>query len=127
MDTNVATVDANATISEVIETMTQRDVLSVLVQEKGLPIGVVTDRDLLRRCIGKGMDVNSVRAKEIMSSPLILIDADAPIGEAMGKMVEKDVRRLFIVKEGKVVGRITDKEVIENAMGILLTLSSTNL
>lgn len=124
MDTNIPLVDASATVSEVLKAMLKREVWSVVILKKGLPVGVVTDHDILRKCVGKGFEPSRVKAEEIMSAPLILIDADATVGEAMSKMVEKDIRRLFIVENGKIIGRITEKSVLKNTLSVMLSLSS---
>jgi len=124
MDTNIPLVEAGAPVSEVLKAMLKSEVWSVVVVRKGLPLGVVTDHDILRKCVGKGFEPSRMTAGEIMSAPLILIDADATIGEAMTKMVEKDIRRLYIAENGKIAGRITEKSVLRNTLGVMLTLSS---
>ena len=124
MDSNIPLVDAGAMVSDALKTMVQREVWSVVITKKGLPLGVVTDHDILRKCINKGFSPSQVKVEEIMSSPLILIDADATVGEAMSKMVEKDIRRLYIVEKGKIVGRITEKSVLRNTLSVMLSLSS---
>jgi len=124
MDSNIPLVDAGATVADALKTMVQREVWSVVITKKGLPLGVVTDHDILRKCINKGFSPSQVKVEEIMSSPLILIDADATVGEAMSKMVEKDIRRLYIVEKGKIVGRITEKSVLRNTLSVMLSLSS---
>ena len=124
MDTNVVDVDANATVSEATKLMLQKGVWSVIVTENELPVGVVTDHDIMRRCIGKGLDMNLVRMKEIMSAPLLIVDGEAPVGDAMAIMVEKNVSRLYIVENGKVTGRITHRDVLESNLSTFWALSS---
>lgn len=101
MDTNVYTVDASATAMDILKVMQEKGVWSVIVEEKGLPIGVITERDILRRCIMKGFSPDKCKAKEIMSAPLVTIGPDEPIGEAMRLMVEKGIRRVYVVEGGK--------------------------
>jgi predicted transcriptional regulator len=124
MDTKIVTANADATVAETLQAMLKNDVWSVIILEKGLPMGVVVEHDILQRCVGKGLDVNRVKAREIMSSPLLQIDANAPVGEAMKKLEEESVKRLYIVENGKVVGRITEKSVLESALNLMETLSS---
>ncbi|HUI86323.1 MAG TPA: CBS domain-containing protein [Nitrososphaerales archaeon] len=124
MDSKIVTVDADATVAQALKAMLQNDVWSVIVMEKGIPAGVVVEHDVLQRCVGKGLDPNRVKAKDIMSSPLLQIDAEAPIGEAMKKLEEESVKRLYIVQNGKVVGRLTEKSVLEGALNLMMTLSA---
>ena len=124
MDKNVVMVDANTSVFEAVKTMLQKKVWSVVVVERGLPVGVVVDHDVLNKCVGAGLDVNRVKTKEIMSAPLMLIDAEAAIGEALSRMLEKEVRRLYIVENGKLVGRITERKALEASLNVMMSLSS---
>ncbi len=123
MDTKVVQVDGKAPVSDVIKMMLDNNVWSVVVTIDGLPSGVITERDIIRRVISKGSSL-SVRAQEIMTSPIITISPDASLGEAMAKMVEKNIRRLFVVEKGNIIGRITQTELFENNLNVMLTLSS---
>ncbi len=123
MDTKVVQVDGKAPVSDVLKTMLDNNVWSVVVTIDGLPSGVITERDIIRRVIAKGSSL-SVRAQEIMTSPIITISPDASLGEAMAKMVEKNIRRLFVVEKGKIIGRITQTELFENNLNVMMTLSS---
>lgn len=127
MDKNVQFVEEGSTVADALRTMIEKGVWSVVVLKKGLPMGVVTEHDMLERCFDKGFDANRVLVETIMSSPLLLIDADALTGEAMKKMVEKSVRRLYIVENGQIMGRITAKSVMENTLGVMIAISSETL
>jgi CBS domain-containing protein len=123
METYVPTIDAKATVMEAVQRMVKENVWSFLVTKDGLPVGVVTERDILRRCISKGYSLN-MRVEEIMSSPIITIGPDEPIGRALQIMAEKNIRRLYVVEGGKVIGRITQTKSMESLLDVLLTLQS---
>ncbi len=126
MDKNVVLIDSREMVFTAIERMLEHKVWSVVVVKEGLPVGVVTERDVLRRCVGMGLDARLVEVAEIMTSPLLTISADASIGEAMHEMVRKDVRRLYIVEKGKLLGRVTQTAIFENlfgSMGALLSVA----
>jgi predicted transcriptional regulator len=122
MDKNLVFIEEGTPVSEVIKKMVENKVWSVLVSKKGLPMGVVTERDVLRRCFASGMDPDRVKAEEIMSAPLLTVDADAAIGEAMHLMVSKDVRRLYVIEGGKAVGRVTQTSVFDNVFETMESL-----
>lgn len=124
MDKNLVLVGPETPVSEVIRTMVDRKVWSVLVGERGLPVGVVTERDILRRCLSRGMRAEGTHVGEIMSSPLLTIGADAPIGEAMHIMASKNVRRLYVIEAGKAIGRVTQTSVFGNILETMETLSA---
>ncbi|MDJ0274671.1 MAG: CBS domain-containing protein [Nitrososphaerota archaeon] len=123
MEKEVPTIDAKATVMEAVQRMVRENVWSFLVTRDGLPVGVVTERDILRRCISKGYSLN-MKVEEIMSSPIITIGPDEPIGKALQLMAEKNIRRLYVVEGGKVIGRITQTKSMESLLDILMTLQS---
>lgn len=124
MDRKVHSVDAQSTVEEAIKAMIQNGVWSLLVEKRGLPEGVVTERDVIRRCLSKGMSPAKASVESIASSPVITIGPDATIREAMDLMASKDIRRLFVVDKGKVVGRITQTELFRSTLDVMETLSS---
>ncbi|MEM2096106.1 MAG: CBS domain-containing protein [Candidatus Caldarchaeum sp.] len=123
MDRKVVEVDEGATVLDVVKKMIENDVWSVVITRNKLPIGVVTERDVIRRCIAKGCSL-TMRVGEIMSSPIEVISPDASLGEAMAKLAEKNIRRLFVVEGGKIIGRITQTELFENTLNVMMTLSA---
>ncbi len=121
------TVTSEASIVEVAEVMTSRDVGSVLVTVKGKEMGILTERDLTRKVVAKGLDPKSMIAREVMSSPLLTISQDAPLREAAETMSKMRVRRLPVVDEkGKVVGIISTR-IISYALPFMKTTKSTML
>jgi len=123
MDKDVVSIDVSENVSEGVALMVRSKVWSLLVMAGGRPQGVVTERDVLRRCINKGLAPREVKVGAIMSSPLVTIGPDATVREAMGLMVEKDVRRLFVVDGGEVVGRLTQTRLFQSNFDLMLSLS----
>jgi len=123
MDRNVVTIDSADTVEEAVNTMIRAKVWSLLVVTQGLPQGVVTERDVIRRCVSGRLAPDKVKVRTIMSSPLITIGPDATIREAMGMMVEKDVRRLYVIERGKVVGRVTQTHLFQSNFDLMMSLS----
>jgi signal-transduction protein with cAMP-binding, CBS, and nucleotidyltransferase domain len=123
MDKKVVQLDEKATIAQAIKAMLDNEVWSLVITRNNLPVGVVTERDIIRRCIAMGFSLN-MAVGDIMSSPIETISPDASLGEAMAKMVEKNIRRLFVVEQGKIIGRVTQTELFENTLNVMMTLSS---
>jgi len=120
----VVTVSSDYTVSQALEQMVKTEVWSLLIQRQGLPVGVVTDRDILIRCVARGRSPDKVNVEEIMSSPLITIEMNKSAGEALHTMVEKHVRRLYIVDQGKIIGRVTQTGLSRNLLDVMIALSS---
>ena len=117
-------IDSKQTASQAVEKMIQADAWSLLVERQGLPVGVLTDRDILIRCTAKGHHPERVKVEEIMSSPIITIEPDVRAGKALQTMVEKKVRRLYVVEEGKIIGRVTQTGLSRNLLDAMKELTS---
>lgn len=124
MDSRVVHIGYTATVDEAVRRMIENDVWSLVVERKGTPWGVVTERDILRRCLAKGLTTSKTSVGNISSSPMVTIGPEASIKEAMDSMASKDIRRLFVVEKGKIVGRITQTEVFQSTIDVMETLTS---
>jgi len=123
MTANVKTAMENQPIREVCKMMYQNKNGSMLILKKNTiddgnksddkkPIGIVTERDIVRLMGSSDMYLDNVPVGELMSSPLITINLNNSIKDAIEIMQQKDIRRLPVVdNKGKMVGIITDKDV----------------
>jgi CBS domain-containing protein len=105
MTKGVLTIDAEKTVFEAAELMTQKEVGDVVVVEGEIPRGIVTERDFVRRVVAKRRPLDT-KIADVMSKPLITINPDASLKEAARKMVNHGIRRLPVVRSHKVVGII---------------------
>ena len=114
MARNLVTVDKQITVQEVAKLMESKEVGSVLVLDKdsGEIAGIVTERDIVKKVVAKGVDGSSYLVKGIMSSPLLTIDSSKTIFEAGDFMDQKKVRHLAVTESGKVVGVISIRDLI---------------
>lgn len=120
-------VSSEASIVEVAEVMASEDVGSVLVTLSGVEKGILTERDLTRKVLAKGLDPKTTMAKDVMSTPLLTIPQDATLWEAAETMSKKRIRRLPVVDEsGKVVGVISTR-IISYALPFMKTAKSRML
>jgi len=106
MTTTVITIESNKTVTEAAALMAEKDVGNLIVMENNTPIGIVTERDFVRRVLATEKSRKS-KISEIMSTPLRVIDPDAPLKEAARRMVRKRIRRLPVIKDNKLVGIVT--------------------
>ena len=126
MTKEIISVETNVPILEAVSTMVENNIGSVVVTKNEKPIGIITEVDVLKRCcIGKVCS-EELKAEEVMSSPLITIEADAAIGEAAKLMSDKDVRRLLVKDKGRIAGIITENDVLRATLSyfenVLLTI-----
>jgi CBS domain-containing protein len=86
MTKNLITVKTSDKLSDAIQRMTEGDIGSVIVTENGEPSGILTERDILKRVCPEKLCTRNVTAGEIMSRPLVHIEADAGLGQASSLM-----------------------------------------
>ncbi|MDQ3669570.1 MAG: CBS domain-containing protein [Actinomycetota bacterium] len=96
-------VSAGAGVSEVAELLTHPNVRSALVVDGDRLVGCVTT-DAIVAAVASGVDVTSLSARDLADSELTTIGPDAPLDEALRVMVERDLERLPVTEEGRLVG-----------------------
>lgn len=100
-------------VSLVIEKMISNNIGAVIVMSGGNPVGIITERDILERVVRAGKDPNKTRAEEIMSSPLISIEADKTVKDALILMRDRKIRRLGVTRRGRLIGIVTERRLLD--------------
>ena len=113
MSSPVVTIDEDETANKAAANMDMHDLGAVIVQNKaGKSIGIITERDLVIRVISKNLKPDTVKAKEIMTTPLVTIDPEATVSDAARRMNRLDIRRLGVIYKGNLVGIISSKDIL---------------
>ncbi len=107
-------VAASQTVSEVAGIMEEHLTSSALVKKDELVKGIVTERDILRKVVAKGINPDTTRVSDIMSSPLITIGEHASLYEASEMMDKHGIRRLVVTNGEQIVGIINTAIVSKN-------------
>ena len=111
---NVTKVSPDTNISEAARIMDKKVIGSVLIEENGKIIGIMTESDILRKIVAKGKNPDEVKVKAVMSYPIKTIDANEDITETNKKMDEHKIRRLIITENGEIVGIVTANSIAKN-------------
>ena len=86
----------------------------IILDQNTKPIGIITERDIVRRVISDGKDPKITKALEIMSKPLITVKDDTHLYEVAKKMVKNKIRRLPVVKNNNtLIGIVTVTDIIK--------------
>jgi CBS domain-containing protein len=113
MSSPVVTLDEHEASNEIAFIMDKNDLGCVIVTNKaGNSIGIITERDLVKRVLARNLKPDAVKAKEIMTTPLVTIEPDATITEAARRMNRLDIRRLGVIYKGNLVGIISSKDIL---------------
>jgi glycosyltransferase involved in cell wall biosynthesis/predicted transcriptional regulator len=103
--------------STVMDLMTRENVGSVVVVDNDQPVGIITEKDLLQKVVSSGKDPDLTLAKDVMSEPLVTIDASRTIADALETLRRHGIRRLIITREGLLAGLTTERRLLEVAYG----------
>jgi len=113
MSSPVVTIGEDETINKAASNMDMHDLGAVIVQNKaGKSIGIITERDIVIRVVAKNLKPDTIKAKEIMTTPLVTIEPEANISDAARRMNRLDIRRLGVIYKGNLVGIISSKDVL---------------
>jgi len=107
MTVDVPLTTLNTPVSDAARLMRAADRDSLIVFDLGRAIGIVTERDIIRKITAEGIDAMKVHVAQIVSTPLITIHPDRPAKEAAALMIEKKIRHLPVVKDDRLLGIIT--------------------
>lgn len=99
--------EPETTVEEIATLMKQEDIGCVPVVDEGQVVGMITDRDIVVRCIAEGKDPAECRADDIISPQSVTIGPNADAKEAARLMADRQIRRLAVVEGGKLVGMLS--------------------
>jgi CBS domain-containing protein len=128
MTANVKTVRPFSTVKEVVQKMNKFGIGSVVVVEEDRPVGIITERDIMRNIAERFFDPSLVKAKDIMSTQLFTISGDVSVEEAARLMVSRKIKKLPVVEDQKLVGIVTSMDVMRanpKIVGLLEELLKT--
>jgi len=103
----VITIDENATVREAAEVMNKFEIGCLIAVRKGKAVGIITERDLLKRVVSEAKDVNKTRVKDVMSSPLVVVEPDLDLEEAVKLMFQMKIKKLPVVDGKRLVGLVS--------------------
>jgi len=103
----VITIDENATVKEAAEIMNKFEIGCLIAVRKGKAVGIITERDLLKRVVAEAKDVNKTRVKDIMSSPLVVVEPTLELEEAVKLMFQMKIKKLPVVEGKRLVGLVS--------------------
>lgn len=109
----IISIDSKAKAKEAARLMVDRRIGSLIANRDGLPFGIVTERDMVK-IVGGAMDPSKVTVADVMTAPLITIDASAPLNDAARRMVEKQVKRLVVTEHEKIVGIVSQTDLVQS-------------
>ncbi len=117
---DVVSMDGENTVEDAIRSMHSRKISAILITENGRPIGIFTERDVVRCYISsEGKPFKDVLLKDFMTTNLIVAEPEDELGSVMSVMVQKNIRHLPVSDKGKVIGILSIRDVIQSQVSKL--------
>jgi CBS domain-containing protein len=112
----IISIDSKAKVKDAARLMVEKGIGSLIANREGLPFGIVTERDLMEKIAAEGVDPSKMTVSQVMTAPLTTIDASASINDAARRMVEKQVKRLVVTDQDKIVGIVSQTDLVQHLM-----------
>jgi len=126
MTTNLTTASVASSIQDVLEMMVAADVGRIIVTNKEVPVGIFTEKDVMKRVVNNNSDPRKSLIKEVMTSPIRTVREETHIVEAFGKMYRGKYRHLLVRgKRGKIVGIVSMRRILGLAVELGQGMSET--
>jgi sugar-specific transcriptional regulator TrmB/CBS domain-containing protein len=106
-------VEASSTdsVAKLVKDMLLHNVSSVLITDNGVPLGVISDKEILREIVENQKDPAKTAAQDLQFTPLVVLDESESVSNALKVMHKKGATRIAVVKHGQLVGMLTEKAV----------------
>ena len=114
----VFSISPDATVYEALETLEERNIGALLVMDGDNLVGLLSERDYVRKVKLKGHSSTDLKVEEIMSSPVVTVTPAATVDECMRSMTNKRCRHLPVVDQGKVVGLLSIGDLVNWIMTV---------
>jgi glycosyltransferase involved in cell wall biosynthesis len=115
MNFNPPVVSRSESIAAIIELVIRHNIGAVIIAENDVPLGIITEKDIIERVINVGKNVENTTAKDIMTVPILTIESSQSIKEALDLLQRNNLRRLPVTRQGKLIGLTTERRLLESA------------
>ncbi len=110
MTKKVITISQKDKVTQALTLMTRNDIGSLVVVDEDRPVGIVTERDIVRRLVNDWA-TPKIPVMDLMSHPLVTAEPETPSWEAFRTMLKQRIRRLPVLDRGKLVGIVTERDL----------------
>jgi predicted transcriptional regulator len=113
MNRKMITLDKGLSVKSAIKLMVKKNIGSIVVtaDSNNNPVGILTERDILRSIAYRRVRPETTKIEDIMSSPIFSVEQDTTLGDAAQVMIKKNIRRLLVKQNEKYVGIITQRDL----------------
>lgn len=118
MSKNPYSVSTEKSLHDATRLMSAKNISCLVITEKGKPIGVLTERDLIKKVLAPDKDIDKLKIKDVMTKNVITISPEDDFVDVNKKMKSRHIRHLPVVDEGKLVGVMTETDVMKESFNV---------
>jgi CBS domain-containing protein len=122
MTKDVRVAGPDSSVREVVAAMNRFNIGSIIVVQDDKPVGVISERDVLRRVVEPCLSPETIAARQVMTSPVITVCESASLAEVVKIIAEKRVRKIPVMKKEKLVGIITYTDILSKILSMISIL-----
>ena len=104
---DVVTIDDNVTVKEAVDVMNKHEIGCLIAVRKGKAMGILTERDILKRIVAGAKDATRTKVRDVMTSPLVVAEPAMDLGEAVKLMFKMKIKKLPVVDGKRLVGLVS--------------------
>ncbi|MDC4204130.1 MAG: CBS domain-containing protein [Candidatus Manganitrophus sp.] len=112
MSTKIYSIGSEKNVRSAAEEMARNQIGSLLVTQEGNYTGIITEVDIIRKVVAKGIDPAATTVRTVMTSPLITIEADRSVLDANDLMEQKKIRHIGVTRNGKIIGMVSIRDFL---------------
>jgi signal-transduction protein with cAMP-binding, CBS, and nucleotidyltransferase domain len=128
MTTNLTAVPVDASVFEVVERMVAEDVGRVIITDADVPVGIFTEKDVLKRVVSADLDLRTTKIQEVMTSPVRAVVEETRIVDAFARMYRGKYRHLLVRgRRGKIIGILSMRRILNLAVELGQGASETRM
>jgi len=116
---SLLSIEPSASILDAVRMMSENEIHSLMVEEGGGYIGIITSHDISRKAVTKNLDITIAKVSEVMTFPLIKLDGDKSMTDAAEIMREKGVHHLLITENDQPLGILSINDYIDYLVATL--------
>ncbi len=119
MSRNPVIIPGHLTVREGAKLLMNKGVSTLIVEEDGKYIGIITDRDLITKILAVGINPSKTKLEEVMSHPVIMISATDDISVAARVMSRRRIRKLPVIKDERIIGLLSENDIVRIAPDLM--------
>ncbi len=113
MQKNVITIQEDKSALDASKLISEKDISFLVIVKDDKPIGIITERDFVRKIAAQDKQSAHIRLSEIMSYKFRWVEPSTEIADAVQKMLNHNIRRLIVLENEKLVGVITQTDLAD--------------